>query len=123
STERGIPSNGILVPAIILMIFYFSEFASKLLIYNDFEFNRVSGIIKFAVEILLIYFVCRYKRRNAKEMILIAAILTVIFSLGQLFLKTDNLVDRYVQNIYTLNGYLFIFILFYALKPEKEEQK
>lgn len=113
----------VLLPSIILLTFYFSEFVSKILKYNHSEFSRVSGVVKLIFEILILFYIYKLKRENRKYFLIITAVFAIFYCIGQLSLSTDNFTGRFLGNLYTLNGYLFLFILYFSLKPESIVEK
>jgi hypothetical protein len=108
----------LLLPSLILMAFYFSEFVSKFLKYSYRDFTRFSAVIKLIVEISLVYYIVTYKKSCQKTFFKIIILFAGLYTLGQLLLQSENLLSRYILNLYSLNSYLFIFILYFALKPE-----
>src|SRR5690606_38650823 len=102
----------VLAPSIILGVFFLSEFASKILRFNNFEFNRISGVIKLIVEFVLLYYLIRHKKQHFKSLLKIVIPLLAAYIIGQLCLNTGDLYNRIILNFYSFNGYILIFILY-----------
>ncbi len=108
-----------ILPSLILGVFFLSEFVSKYLKINNYDFIRVSGVIKLTAEILILMYVFKKKKANRIILLKILMFFTILYVFGQLVLNTVDFFDRFIYNLYSVNGYLFIFILYFALKPEK----
>ncbi|WP_299108156.1 hypothetical protein [uncultured Winogradskyella sp.] len=107
----------LVLPSLILFAFYFSEFISKYLKFSNFDFTRVSGVVKLLVEIFLCGYIFIYKKEFSKQLLKGIVLFTMFYILGQFFLLKESFLNRLVLNLYTLNSYVFVFILYYAFKP------
>lgn len=114
----------ILFPSIVLVVFFLTEFISKVLKISHFDFDRVSGVFKFIFEIFILFYLYKRKKDSWNKLLRIVIPFLVIYIFGQWFLNQGDFFRRLLLNLYSLNGYLFLFILYYSLKPncDSEEQ-
>ncbi|MUU79056.1 hypothetical protein [Winogradskyella endarachnes] len=118
--KRPNPNLRLVIPSLLILGFYFSEFVSKYLKYSYYEFTRVSGVIKLIAEVLLLIYIFKFKKESGKNLIKIIAIFTVFYFFGQYFLLRGDFLNRTILNVYTLNSYMFIFVLYFALEPNSK---
>ena len=111
------------LPSLILILFYLSELTSKILKFNEMTFDRFSGLIKLIFEVLVLVYLFKRKRNNFQALFKIGLFFLLIYSIGHIFILPEFSLVEFVINLYSLNGYLFIFILFYALNPEYSYQE
>lgn len=111
------------LPSLIFVLFYLSEFISKILKFNDAYFHRFSGLIKLVFEVLVLIYLYKRKRNNLKTLFKIGLVFIIIYSLGHIFLLSEFSLYEFIVNLYSLNGYLFVFILFYTLSPQNTYQE
>lgn len=106
------------LPALILIVFFATEFVSKILKFNNTSFDRISGLVKLSTEIFIVIYLYKKRRENLKTLLRIFCIFFTIYLAGHIFLLPGFSLIKFTTNLYSLNGYLFIFVLFYALYPQ-----
>ena len=111
------------LPAVIFFLFFISEFTSKALKFSGFDFTRVSGLLKLVFEIFILFYIYKYKKRNFIFFIKISLTLLLIYFIGHFFTLPKFTLSVFFINLYSLNGYLFIFILFLALNPQNSSDE
>lgn len=91
---------------ILLLSFFISEAIYKLLIDFDLKEVRIAGIVKFIIQLYMLYVIIKDREKHVKEIILIS-IVVITYVIGQLVLP-DN--SNLIKNIEYLNNALFIII-------------
>ncbi|WP_298418041.1 hypothetical protein [uncultured Kordia sp.] len=89
---------------------------------------RISSIINILLQIFIIAVILKNIKHVKKVNLLFPALLVVGFFIGQLALSTSDIYatsfkeNLYSSNLYTLNGYLYIFIYIIAYRFIKDKK-
>lgn len=111
---------------IFLVLILVSGFLVKLInVYHLPITNRVSGILKLVLELVLIYIIIT--SRKFPKVLWYPIILTITFIIGNMYLLTHkayNFTNSLLEgNFYYLNRYLFVFLLaaaFFVIEMDKK---
>lgn len=99
-----------------LYLFFVADASNKLLLYLDFDFNRISIFVRFFYELvfLSIIFIFLNKVRVSFLKTILALLITFLF--GQIVFKYANSFNYDLfQNLVIFNKYIFVFIIYFAL--------
>lgn len=99
-----------------LYVFFISDGINKLLLYLDYDFNRVSILFRFIYEILFLLIIALFLNRERLLFLSKFAFLFIIFLVGQFIFSSSVTYDYgYIENIIIYNKYFFVLIVFYSL--------
>jgi len=96
----------------ILILFYLSEFATKLLQKFRFDFINISALVKGVFMIIVMFFFIRTSNSYQRKIVYFITFIVIIFFAGQLSFSNGNLnIHLLFENSIFLGRYLLVFFL------------
>jgi hypothetical protein len=99
-----------------LYVFFISDATNKMLLYFQYDINRVAIVFRAIYEIIFIALILIYLNKARLTFIKVFFSLFVLFFLGQvMFSSRFNVEYNYIENVLIFNKYFFVFIIYYAI--------
>lgn len=99
-----------------LYVFFISDACNKILLYLQYDVNRVAIVFRAIYEILFMGLILLFLNKARLTFIKIFVSLFILFFLGQImFPYRFNVEYNYLENVLIFNKYFFAFIIFFAI--------
>lgn len=99
-----------------LYVFFISDAINKILLYFQYDINRVAIVFRAIYETIFIVLILIFLNKPRLTFIKVFISLFIFFLLGQImFSYRFNVEYNYIENVLIFNKYFFAFIIFFAI--------
>lgn len=105
-----------------LILFFLSDGVTKFLFYAEFDFFRISLIVRILFEFIFISIIILFINKQRLSFLLLFLFAFILFLTGQFIYKfTISSNYNIWENVSNFNKYYFVFIIYYAIYKIKED--
>lgn len=107
-----------------LYVFFISDAVNKMLLYFQYDINRVAIVFRAIYEIIFMALILIFLNKARLTFIKVFVSLFILFLLGQImFSSRFNMEYNYIENVLIFNKYFFAFIIFFAIYKVQHSQR
>jgi len=96
-----------------LLLLFIGDGVSKYLVIQGNSLSRISLVVRFLFEIVIITYLLKNIKRNTSIYISAIALLLITFVLGQFLIENEN---NLIENFISFNKYIYLFLVFAFLQ-------